>query len=124
MLEPREIVRCVATAELRTAVEGAISADYLRFVVDTLAAIGSHPLGFRVAGTPEEQAAAEFAAAELKATGLAVDEEPVPVDGWRLLEAFVEVGGKRYECASLGGVPETVRNGVSGHLVFVGRGTS
>jgi hypothetical protein len=51
-----------------------------------------------------------------------VVEEPVPVDAWRFLGAFVEADGKRYECASMGGVPETGPEGVRGELVFVHRG--
>ena len=35
-------------------------------------------------------------------------EEPVPVDAWRFRDAFVELDdGRRIECASMGGVPET-----------------
>lgn len=104
--------------------ESAISSDYLRFVVERLESLRSHPLGFRVAGTPEERAAAAFVAAELRDAGLeGVVEEPVPVDAWRLIEAYVELeDGCRYECASFGGVPETGAAGVSGRLVFVGRG--
>jgi hypothetical protein len=30
-----------------------VSRDYLRYVVERLESFGSHPLGFRVAGTPE-----------------------------------------------------------------------
>jgi hypothetical protein len=51
-----------------------------------------------------------------------VVEEPVPVDAWRFLGAHVEADGKRYECASMGGVPETGARGVRGDLVFVHRG--
>jgi Iap family predicted aminopeptidase len=97
--------------------------QYLRYVVDRLAALGSHPLGFRVAGTPEERTATAFIAAELREAGLSeVVEEPVPVDAWRLREAYVETGGTRYECASFGGVPETGAKGVRAELVDVGRG--
>jgi Iap family predicted aminopeptidase len=47
--------------------------------------------------------------------------EPVPVDAWRLREAFVELAdGTRFECASFGGVPGT--DGIEGELVHVGRG--
>ena len=36
----------------------------------------------------------------------------MPVDAWRLEEAFVELAdGTRLECASFGGVPETGRQG-------------
>jgi Iap family predicted aminopeptidase len=49
--------------------------------------------------------------------------EPVPVDAWRLEDAFVELeDGTRFECASFGGVPGTGPEGVSGELVRVGRG--
>jgi hypothetical protein len=101
-----------------------ISPEYLRSVVERLESIGSHPLGFRVAGTPEEREATAFIAAEMRRLGLEnVSEEPVPVDGWRLEEAFVEVAdGTRFDGASFGGVPETGPRGVSGELVAVGRG--
>jgi len=93
-------------------------------VVERLASIGSHPLGFRVAGTPEEREAVEFIAGEMRSLGLeSVVEEPVPVDGWRLEDAFVEVAdGTRVEGASFGGVPETGAHGVEAELVRVGRG--
>jgi Iap family predicted aminopeptidase len=102
-------------------IERAIDPQYLRFVVERLESFRSHPLGFRVAGTPEERAAVAFVAEELRGLGLEVVEEPVPVDAWRLRDAYVEAGGRRYECASFGGVPETGARGVSGELVVAGR---
>jgi Iap family predicted aminopeptidase len=106
--------------------EGSLDIDegYLRHVVQRLESLRSHPLGFRVAGTSEEREATAFIVAELRESGLAeVVEEPVPVDGWRLREAFVELeDGRRIEGASFGGVPETGREGVRGELVRVGRG--
>jgi Iap family predicted aminopeptidase len=106
-----------------TTLEARISADYLREVVERLAAFRSHPLGFRVAGTPEERKATGWIAGEMRSLGLLeVAEEPVPVDAWRFLGAHVDVDGKRYECASMGGVPETPPGGVRGDLVFVRRG--
>ena len=99
------------------------SPEYLEHVVSRLAAIGSTPRGFRVAGTPEEREAVDFVAGELRSIGLReVVEEPVPVDGWRLEEAYVETQGARVEAASFGGVPETGAKGVEGELVRVGRG--
>jgi len=100
------------------------SPEYLEHVVRKLESIGSHPLGFRVAGTPEEREAVAFISGEMRGLGLEnVTEEPVPVDGWRLEEAFVELAdGMRFECASFGGVPETGPKGVEGELVAVGRG--
>jgi Peptidase family M28 len=103
--------------------ERAISVPYLRSVVERLESIGSHPLGFRVAGTPEEHEAAHFVADELRGFGLDPVLEPVPVDAWRLLDAYVELeSSRRFECASFGGVPETGPRGVVGSLVVVGRG--
>jgi len=98
--------------------------QYLRYVVEHLASLGSHQLGFRVAGTPEERAATSFIASELRDAGLSdVAEEPVPVDAWRLEEAYVELNsGTRFDCASFGGVPETGPDGIRGELVDVGRG--
>jgi Iap family predicted aminopeptidase len=60
----------------------------------------------------------------MRDAGLAdIVEEPVPVDAWRLRDAYVEVeDGRRFECASFGGVPETGAEGVAGELVFAGRG--
>jgi Iap family predicted aminopeptidase len=105
------------------AVERQISPDYLRFVVERLSSVGSSPLGFRVAGTPEERRAAAFVAREMRDAGLhEVVEEPVPVDAWRFREAFVEIGGRRYEGVSMGGAPRTSPRGVAGELVFVRRG--
>jgi Iap family predicted aminopeptidase len=101
-----------------------IDRAYLRHVVERLESIGSHPLGFRVAGTPEERQATRFIAGELRDAGLEdVVEEPVPVDAWRLRDAYVELADRtRFECASFGGVPQTGRRGVRGELVRVGRG--
>ncbi|MDQ2967526.1 MAG: M20/M25/M40 family metallo-hydrolase [Actinomycetota bacterium] len=100
-----------------------ISSEYLLHVVTQLESFRSHPLGFRVAGTPEERQATAFVAEELRDAGLTdVVEEPVPVDAWRLQDAFVELaGGRRFECASFGGVPETGPDGIRGQLVYVGR---
>ncbi|MDX6599986.1 MAG: hypothetical protein QOE87_3873 [Gaiellales bacterium] len=101
-----------------------IDASYLRHVVDHLASIGSSPLGFRATGTPEDRAVAEFVAAEMRHMGLAeVAIEPVPVDGWRLLDASVSVaGGAEYRCASMGGAPPTGPDGVLAPLADVGTG--
>jgi hypothetical protein len=94
-------------------VEEAVSADYLYGVVERLASFRSHPLGFRVAGTPEERRATAWIAREMRSLGLEdVVEEPVPVDAWRFRGAWVELDGTRYECASMGGVPQTPPHGV------------
>lgn len=109
------------TAEPSPGVEAAIDPEYLRLVVERLEGFRSHPLGFRVAGTPEERAAVSFVAAELRDAGLEVAQERVPVDAWRLTDAYVEADGRRFDCASFGGVPETPRGGLAGELVVAGR---
>jgi Iap family predicted aminopeptidase len=104
-------------------VEEAVSADYLREIVEALAAFRSHPLGFRVAGTPEERQATAWIAREMRSLGLRdVVEEAVPVDAWRFRGAWLEADGRRYECASMAGVPATPPSGVDGELAFVRRG--
>ena len=108
---------------MHKAVEARIEAGELRRIVEKLESFRSHPLGFRVAGTPAEQQAADWIAAEMRAIGLHdVVLDPVPVDGWELREAHVEAGGTRYECSSFGGVPGTPPGGVAGELVAVSRG--
>ncbi|MEI6726180.1 MAG: PA domain-containing protein, partial [Actinomycetes bacterium] len=96
----------------------------LRRVVQTISSVGSHPLGFRASGTPEDREVTEFVAAEMHAIGLSsVAFEDVPVDAWRFRGASVSVeGGSRFEGASMAGVAATVPAGVSGALVFVGDG--
>jgi hypothetical protein len=104
-------------------VAAAVSADYLGEVVERLASYRSHALGFRVAGTPEERRATAWIAGEMRSLGLAdVAEEPVPVDAWRFRGSWIEANGRRYECASMGGVPETPPRGVRGELVAIRRG--
>ena len=106
------------------AVESAVDEDYMREVVARLSSIGSSPLGFRVAGTPEDRETAAYVAGELDAIGLEdVALEPVPVDAWRFLGARLDVGGEILECATFGGAPPTAAEGVEGELVDAGRGT-
>src|ERR1022692_5260848 len=71
-----------------------IDEKYLAQVIEHLSAIGSSPLGFRTAGTPEDPAVAEFVAAPLRDIGLAdVAVEDVEVDGWGFPAAGIEAGG-------------------------------
>jgi hypothetical protein len=97
----------------------------LRRIVRGITSVGSHPLGFRAAGTPEEHGVADLVAEEMRAIGLEnVHFEDVPVHSWRLCDATVEVAGLRRPIAgaSMAGVPATPGRGVSGELVFVGDG--
>lgn len=81
-----EIVPRMWGADASESIRSAISNEYLESVVKRLAAVGSHPLGFRVAGTPEEHAAVQLVSAELDAFGYEPIHERVPVDAWRPLE--------------------------------------
>lgn len=107
-----------------SAVERAVDQDFMRSLVERMSAIGSSPLGFRVAGTPEEAAVCELLTETMRSIGLEdVRLEPVPVDGWRFRGASLEVGGEAFACASFGGSPPTPPGGIDAELVFAGRGS-
>jgi Iap family predicted aminopeptidase len=109
----------------RGILDQAIDADYLREVVAHLAASGSSPLGFRLAGTPEEVALSGWIAEQMTALGLVdVTLEPVPVDAWRFNGARLQSRVGAFECASFGGSPPTPPTGVEAEVVFVGRGAA
>ena len=99
-----------------------IDAAFLRDVVEELSAVGSCPLGFRVAGTPEDAQTAELVASRMRTIGLSdVQIESVTVDAWRFEGAFVELpDGTRLPGASFGGTPGTLPQGVTGLLRDVG----
>jgi Iap family predicted aminopeptidase len=108
----------------RGVLDAAIDVDYMRRVIERLAATGSSPLGFRLAGTPEEVALSGWIAEQMEAIGLVdVALEPVPVDAWRFRGAYVEAPDRAIECASFGGAVPTPAGGVAGDVVFIGRGT-
>lgn len=105
-------------------VEAAVDGEFMRSVVERLSAIGSSPLGFRVAGTPEDDEACAFIAETMRSIGLEdVALEPVPVDGWRFRGARLETARQSFPCASFGGSPPTPAGGIEGELVFAGRGS-
>ena len=99
-------------------------AGALRRVVEAISSVGSHPLGFRATGTPEEHQVAELVAAEMRSIGLAdVRFEYVPVHAWRFRGASVAVDGAApIDCSSLAGARGTRGQGVRGDLVMVGDG--
>ena len=104
-------------------VEAAVDTSFALDCVRELAAIGASDLGFRVAGTPEDDAACALIAERMAAIGLQVVLEPVPVDAWRFRGAHVTVAGDVLPCSSFGGVPGTPRGGLEGELVYVGEGS-
>lgn len=107
--------------QIATALSLPFDRAQMRRIVSDLAELGSAPSGFRVTGTPEDRAAARLAAAEMRAIGLRdVSVETVPVDGWRMRSASIDVGGRSFECASMGGVPGTPPGGIAAPLVWAG----
>ena len=104
-------------------VEAAVETSFALEVVRDLAAIGASDLGFRVAGTPEDDAACALVAGRMAALGLQVELEPVPVDAWQFRGASLVVSGEVLRCSSFGGVPGTPPDGLEGELVYVGEGT-
>jgi Iap family predicted aminopeptidase len=106
------------------AVDGAVDVPFALRIVEGLASIGSSELGFRVAGTPEDDAACAFVAGQMATIGLQdVRREAVPVDAWRFRGASLAVGDDVLACSAFGGVPGTPPGGLEGRLVFVGEGT-
>jgi len=101
-----------------------ITGKRLRAIVRDLSEIGSCDLGYRVTGTPEDKATAEYVASNLRRAGLdGCGTERVRVDGWRLSGASVAIaGGKTYQATSFGGVPGTGPRGITARFVDVGRG--
>ncbi|HEU0195192.1 MAG TPA: M28 family peptidase, partial [Gaiellales bacterium] len=89
--------------------------------MEAISGVGSHPLGFRVTGTPEERLLTDRIAGWMRDAGLEqVGIERVPVDAWRFRGASVTVrGGTPIEAASFGGAPPTRSGGVEGPLVDV-----
>ncbi len=105
-------------------VDAAIDQEFMRSLVERMSAIGSSPLGFRVAGTPEEDEVCALLTDTMRSIGLEdVRLEPVPVDGWRFRGAALEAAGESFPCASFGGSPPTPSGGIEGELVFAGRGS-
>jgi len=105
-------------------VEAAVDETFMRSLVERMGTIGSSPLGFRVAGTPEDDEVCALLAGTMRSIGLEdVRLEPVPVDGWRFRGAALEVAGESLPCASFGGSPPTPPGGTEAELVFAGRGS-
>ena len=89
-----------------------------------LDSLGTCPLGFRLAGTQADNAAAKYIAAQWKRMGLAgVSREPVPVDVWDVRGAAVRVGGRTMVASQFDGIPGTPPAGVDGQVVYAGNGT-
>ncbi len=96
---------------------------YPQGVESYLDSLGDTTIGFRLAGSPADDAAAAYVAAQFQAMGLAnVRQEAVPVDAWDMQGAWVRVNGRTMTASTFDGVPPTNGN-LSGELVYVGKGT-
>ena len=90
-----------------------------------LDSLGDSPLGFRLAGTPSDNAAADYIAAQWNRIGLfGVAEEPVPVDVWDVRGAAVRAGGRTMVASQFDGIPGTGPGGVDGQVVYAHDGTT
>ncbi len=100
-----------------------VSADYIRYVIEQLTAIGSSALGYRNTGTPEDVAVADFVKSEMQAIGLSDPAvETVSVDAWRFRSAQVQIQGEpiTFTASSFGGIPGTPADGITARLVDAG----
>jgi hypothetical protein len=105
------------------AVNKLILQHYPQAAENYLDSLGGTTLGFRLAGTPADNAAADYIQAQFQAMGLAnVRQEGVPVDVWDMQGAWVRVNGRTMAASQFDGVPGT--NGpISAPVVYVGMGT-
>jgi len=101
--------------------------EYMHRVIEDVTAIGSSPMGFRTAGTPEDSATANYVVEEMQSIGLeGAAIETITVDRWRFLDASLDVTADgqtwSFKAASQGGVPPTPPDGLTGEIVYVGKG--
>ena len=107
------------------AVDQLVADGYTVGVENYLDSLGTDPLlGFRIAGSPAENAASSYVRDQLAAMGLSdVHLEAVPVDAWDFAGASVKVGDRTIVASSFAGVPGT-DGSITAELVYVGQGTA
>jgi hypothetical protein len=112
-----------ATPTFNASVNKLITHHYPQDVENYLDSLGITTLGFRLAGTPADNAAADYIQAKFQAMGLAnVREEGVPVDAWNMQGAWVQVNGRTMAASQFDGVPGT-KGPITAPIVYVGMGT-
>jgi len=106
-----------------------IDEAYEQEVEAYLVGLGTWPgWGFRAAGSTAEDQATKYIEQEMLDIGLtSVRREIVPVDAWdfmgaSLTVADVEGNVKTFDASSMGGVPGTDDDGLTGEIVYVDRG--
>ena len=96
---------------------------YPQQMMEYLTGQGTSPeWGWATGGTPADNARAKYLADELRSMGLKVRLEPVPVDVLTFNSASVIVGSTVLHASPFGGVAPTPLGGVTGEVVYVGRG--
>ena len=104
------------------AVDYLFAKGYPQNVVTYLDSLGTSPLGYRLAGTPSDNAAALYIRDKLRGMGLSnVHLEKVPVDVWDVRGASLAVGDNVYTCSQFAGVPG-VDAPLTADVVYVGSG--
>ena len=116
--------RNLSAGEDAQAVSDAIDPVYLREVTEAVTGFGDNADGWRPGGSPANEAAADWIAAEMKAVGLrGVRKLPVPIDRWVFNGAEVVVdGGPSFPASSWGGVPGTPPGGIHAEVLDLGLG--
>ena len=106
------------------ALSAAIDVAYLQQVTEMVTGFGDTDAGWRPGGSPANQAAVDWIAAEMRAVGLtSVKKLPVPIDRWVFHGGSVAVdAGPSYEISSWGGVPGTGPAGIHAEVVDLGLG--
>lgn len=124
-----------ATPTFDQAVNSLIAHSYPQTTESYLDSLGDTALGFRLAGSPADNAAADYLTAQFQAMGLAnVRQEGVPVDAWDMQGAWVRAAGHTMTASQFDGVPGTnatlvrgaqaiFRGPVTAPVVYAGYGT-
>ena len=106
-----------------------VSEAYEQYVEEYLTGLGTWPgWGFRAAGSTAEDQATQFIEQEMLDIGLTnVRREIVPVDAWDFMGASLTVTDSvgetmTFTASSMGGVPGTDDDGLTGEIVYVDRG--
>jgi len=122
--EPIVTAQLVSNATSDDDLSAAVDVAYLQQVTETLTSFKDTSAGWRPGGSPANEAATNWIAAEMKKVGLlAVDKLAVPIDRWVFHGGGVAVdGGPTYEISSWGGVPGTPPGGIHAEVVDLGLG--
>ena len=101
-----------------------IAHHYPQTIENHLDSLGDTTLGFRLAGSPADNAAASYVEARFKGAGLSnVRQEAVPVDVWDMQGAWVQVNGRTMAASQFDGVPGT-KGPLTAPVVYVHDGTA